>query len=115
MVIRNIPLACTWFCILLSLSCTSSADEIKASQERGSGIVQAIERYELDHGHLPEQLAALTPEYLAIVPKSADDKDFIYKPDRLDGYYLCFDVSSKRNLGCCYNDRLRFWDCGFGD
>jgi hypothetical protein len=88
--------------------------EIRSNTEVANSIVNAIDHFELDEGQLPLQLEALVPDYLTSIPKTTDGGTFGYAVDSLDGYYLCFDVVSLPNLGCCYNDRLQLWDCSFG-
>ena len=115
MSMRNALLACCCLLILVAVACTSTAEEIATNRERGSAIVQAITKYVQDRGQLPEKLEVLVPSYLSKIPKTTRESDFAYRMDDLQGYYLCFDVPTKRNLGCCYNHGLDFWDCGFGD
>lgn len=112
---RNTLLACCCLVVLFIVACTSTRDEITANQGRGDVIIQAIAKYVHDHGRLPERLAVLAPVYLQEIPQTTRGDNFAYRQDDLQGYYLCFDVSTTRNLGCCYNQRLDFWDCGFGD
>jgi hypothetical protein len=112
---RSILLLCGCLLPLLTSGCRSTADEINANIDRGNPIVQAIAKYRQDHGEFPQQLDMLIPIYLPEIPQTTRGESFEYKLDRLQGYYLCFDVFTKRNFGCCYNKRLDFWDCGFGD
>lgn len=116
MSISKIVISLCGFLVLCATACTSMSaqEEINKNIERGNPIVRAIDKYKQDHGDLPKELPILVPAYLPGLPRTIRDQDFVYKLDELEGYYLCFDVPTKRNFGCCYNARLAFWDCGFG-
>jgi hypothetical protein len=125
MTMRGMSIA---FCCLVSLvavNCRDVADiereseraaaEINANEGLAEPILMAIERYDEEHGHPPEELSSLLPAYLSAIPKTVGGQDFRYELNDIDRYYLCFDVLSKPSVGCCYYGRLDFWDCSMGD
>lgn len=100
-----------WLLVLLISACASTVDELRANQEQGRKIVQAINQYAQDHSQLPEHLDGLTPNYLSTIPKTVAGRDFTYTLSSLDGYLLCFEDGGK----CCYLQRHKLWDCSPGD
>jgi hypothetical protein len=109
-----------FFCllILITSACMSreKANEVMiANQEKAVDIIEAIENYERDHGQLPEKLDVLVPAYLPEIPETMRGQSFDYVLHNIDGYYLCFDVTRRENLGCCYYYRIERWDCSYGD
>ena len=113
-VIMMVTLACTWTTSYVEAQNRGSAAEINANQELAEPILLAIERYEEEHGYLPEGLSSLLPTYLSAIPKTVKGQDFRYELHDIDRYYLCFDVLTKPSVGCCYYGSLDFWDCSMG-
>ena len=99
------------------MSREAEAEAKEANRERGVEIVEALDRYKQDNGRFPEELGVLVPTYLVEVPETTRGESFDYEPDELEGYYLCFYLNRRKTIGCCYNDRLEFWDCfrNYGD
>ncbi len=111
--------AIAWCCLgMLALSaCKASlteGDEISGNMERARPIIQALERYEQDHGGFPQRLDLLVPAYLSDIPHTITHQNFTYRPSQYEGYYLVFDVVSTQHLGCRYIQRLKDWDCSLG-
>lgn len=54
------------------------------ARRRMAGVALAIRLYEIDHGHRPEALQLLVPDYLEEIPAdpfSRDDAPILYKPE----------------------------------
>lgn len=90
-------------------------EEIKNNQGRAIEIINALTRYEQEHGRFPDQLDLLVPAYLAQIPITSSGKDFSCELDTLEGFYLTFYLDSDETLACSYNQRLKGWDCSRGD
>lgn len=107
------------FCAIDLLCCSCRAynekDEITLNQAQGQGVIQAIEDYRMQKGSLPQDLNALVPDYLTELPQTIYQEPFSYYRESARQYYLCFEVTAEKNMGCCYSSRLTSWDCGFGD
>lgn len=119
---KIVSLVACWVVVVVTSACTCgtsyieardqrAADEIRAAKEQAEPILVAIDRYDDEHGHLPQQMESLLPTYLPAIPKTVAGQEFRYELHHIDGYYLCFDVVSKPSVGCCYYHRLEFWDC----
>lgn len=91
-----------------------AGEEMASNIEVANRLVEAIDQFEADEGRFPSELSALLPGDLAAIPKTLDGRDFQYTLDTAQGYYLCFEVLSVRNLACCYHHRLKVWDCSGG-
>jgi hypothetical protein len=110
--------------VILAVSACTIADiehrneraalEIGANKEQANEIIQAIDSYKQDHDGFPESLDVLVPTYLSEIARTITGQDFVYEVHDLQGYYLCFDPTSKSNVRCCYHRRLEIWDCSMG-
>ncbi|WP_420629195.1 hypothetical protein [Candidatus Leptofilum sp.] len=99
-------------CLAILSSCRSSGSEVQENKQRGDTIIQAITAYEQDHDQLPGQLDDLVPIYLADIPKTVSDDDFLYGVNGIDGFLLSFDLQSRDRSYCSYIYRFQSWDCG---
>jgi len=107
------------YLILLSLIIASCSTKVvfdpKADIETGDKIVQAINEFEKDKGHLPSELSQIVPKYLPQIPQTTSGGEFRYWLLKLDGgFTLCFS-GPRDNRGCCYFPELQFWDCSPGE
>jgi hypothetical protein len=112
---KLIAFLCCLGLILGSVACSDPEQDNAKDMATGEQIINALNLYNWDHGEYPIQLSDLSPQYLAELPKTIENKDFAYHLDKLEGYYLCFGTGNKGKYGCCYNRRLESWDCTPGD
>ena len=68
---------------------------------RGTQIISAIDKYQTVNHKLPDNLDTLTPDYIAHLPVTTDNKSFHYEI-AYKGYILRFDGNNK-DRGCWYN------------
>lgn len=72
------------------------------AQRRLAGVALAIRLYEIDHGHRPETLQLLIPDYLANIPADPFDRDdapIIYKLDGDSPVLYSVDSNGEDNGG----------------
>ena len=107
------------YLILLSLIIASCSTKVvfdpKADIETGDKIVQAINEFEKDKGHLPSELSQIVPKYLPQIPQTTSGGKFFYHLSDLEGgFTLCFS-DSHINRGCCFLPKYQLWDCSPGE
>jgi hypothetical protein len=92
-------------CITIS-QCQAEAFQARARNEIASTVIDALDRYQLDHDCFPDELADLVPDYLTEIPRPQigwlrdDDETFTYI-DLGSSYMLEF--SSVLWVQCAYN------------
>jgi hypothetical protein len=86
------------------------------NQVRAGWIIHALDQYQQDHGHLPDHLEDLQPDYLAELPRTTRGHPFSYVvSDAAAGRYsLCFLLrpTDHGGAGCCYVANYYEWACG---
>ena len=79
---------------------TLTEAEVAAEIEVADKIVEVLEAYEVHHGHYPEELAALTPVFMEVVPEPSIGNEFGYRLARAGEHFvLSFRVGPNRACG----------------
>lgn len=104
------------FCFLLlsilMVACNNrdqALQDRRASQEKATPMIEAIEAHFEDTGEYPAQIEELVPEYLTDIPTDFRGDEYRYHVTSL-GYYLCF--GDAHPYKCCFH---HVWDCTPGD
>ena len=82
--------------------------------QTGNTIIPAVQNYFSDHGKMPDNLQQLVPQYLPVVPKTKEGKEYSYSPGKGPQDFR-MQFRNKELLGQCYNDYgTNKWDtCEF--
>ena len=101
--------------IIMVTSCSNrdGRENINKNKKTGDLVVNALYIYKETYGVFPKTLKDLLPNYLQEIPKTQGGQDFFYITDSFDGFIISFKVESR--LGCGYTDKLKDWDCSYGD
>ena len=86
---------------------------ISKNKQTGELIVNALYTYKQEHGAFPQTLGELVPVYLNKVSTTMGGQNYFYRINSVDGFLLGFEVESR--FGCGYTDKLKQWECSFGD
>lgn len=115
-------LACFGWCVLYLLALYFGGEHRDRSFTRvaqtATPVVEAIERFEVEHGNYPRSLEELTPQYLADTPYTgliayptftySRRQTSLAEPEFQDGYELRIECSS----GALNFDRFIYWPSG---
>ena len=94
--------------------CGDTLTETELAAEIGIGdeIVEALAAYEAHHGHYPEELDALTPDFMNVVPGPRIGNEFGYRLARSGEHFvLSFRVGPNR--ACGWQSFFGRWECTY--
>jgi hypothetical protein len=87
---------------------TAGEKNIAIAESRGTQLIQALSKFKLEAGKLPDALEKLAPKYLSVVPKCPGGEAFAYSPTGGDFLLTCPNVIYKmKPYG--YNSKSRLW------
>ncbi len=72
-------------------------------------VIQALAAYQAEKGVYPQDLAALSPEYLTALPEEVNDMAIVYTPEA-GSYALRFSYTGPGMNHCTYTPE-EGWDC----
>lgn len=87
------------------------------TEQTGTAIAQAIIQYKADHGSYPDNLTALTPNYISDIPyvDTVPLLDWLYEgaPDHFTLGYL-HSADGMEVMVCKYSSQTLSWNCDIG-